>query len=192
MLSKTPELYGTGHPPGVIAPESANNGVTSGTLVPVFALGIPGGTTGAIMMIVLTYHGVVLGPRLFIERADLVYSVYMQMLVCYLFMIAPDPADGALHEPGGVDPDQVPRAAHPVADHHRRLLRARIHLRHGARAVLRRDRLLRAQGQIRDQRHADRRDHGAAVRDLFPALDARRPGRPHASCSPPRSAMCSG
>ena len=88
MLSKTPELYGTGHPPGVIAPESANNGVTSGTLVPVFALGIPGGTTGAIMMIVLTYHGVVLGPRLFIERADLVYSVYMQMLVCYLFMIA--------------------------------------------------------------------------------------------------------
>jgi putative tricarboxylic transport membrane protein len=86
LLSKTPELYGTGHPPGVIAPESANNGVTSGTLVPVFALGIPGGTTGAIMTIVLTYHGIVLGPRLFIERPEFVYSVYMQMLVCYLFM----------------------------------------------------------------------------------------------------------
>lgn len=86
MFSKTPELYGTGHPPGVIAPESANNGVTSGTLVPVFALGIPGGTTGAIMMLVLTYHGVLLGPRLFIERPELVYSVYMQMLVSYLLM----------------------------------------------------------------------------------------------------------
>ena len=86
LMSKTPELYGTGHPPGVIAPESANNGVTSGTLVPVFALGIPGGTTGAIMTIVLTYHGVVLGPRLFTERPELVYGVYMQMLVCYLFM----------------------------------------------------------------------------------------------------------
>lgn len=86
LLSKTPELYGTGHPPGVIAPESANNGVTSGTLVPVFALGIPGGTTGAIMTIVLTYHGIVLGPRLFIERPEFVYSVYMQMLVCYIFM----------------------------------------------------------------------------------------------------------
>jgi putative tricarboxylic transport membrane protein len=86
LLSKNPELYGTGHPPGIIAPESANNGVTSGTLVPVLALGIPGGTTGAIMMIVLTYHGVLLGPRLFIERAELVYSIYMQMLVCYLFM----------------------------------------------------------------------------------------------------------
>ena len=86
LLSKTPELYGTGHPPGVIAPESANNGVTSGTLVPVFALGIPGGTTGAIMTIVLTYHGVVLGPRMFIDNAQFVYSVYMQMLVCYIFM----------------------------------------------------------------------------------------------------------
>jgi putative tricarboxylic transport membrane protein len=86
LLSKTPELYGTGHPPGVIAPESANNGVTSGTLVPVLALGIPGGTTGAIMMIVLTYHGVLLGPRLFIERSELVYSIYMQMLVSYLYM----------------------------------------------------------------------------------------------------------
>jgi Uncharacterized protein conserved in bacteria len=88
LMSKTPELYGTGHPPGVIAPESANNGVTSGTLVTVFALGIPGGTTGAIMTIVLTYHGIVLGPRLFIEHVDLVYAVYMQMLVCYLFMAA--------------------------------------------------------------------------------------------------------
>src|SRR5918997_1814026 len=86
LSSKTPELYGTGYPPGVIAPESANNGVTSGTLVPVLALGIPGGTTGAIMMIVLTYHGVLLGPRLFIERSELVYSIYMQMLVAYLLM----------------------------------------------------------------------------------------------------------
>jgi putative tricarboxylic transport membrane protein len=87
LMSKTPQLYGTGHPPGVIAPESANNGVTSGTLVPVFALGIPGGTTGAIMTLVLTYHGVTLGPRVFIERPDLVYGVYMQMMVCYLLMV---------------------------------------------------------------------------------------------------------
>jgi putative tricarboxylic transport membrane protein len=86
LMSKTPELYGTGHPPGVIAPESANNGVTSGTLVPVFALGIPGGTTGAIMTIVLTYHGVILGPRVFTEHPELVYGVYMQMMVCYLLM----------------------------------------------------------------------------------------------------------
>src|SRR6185436_16121716 len=38
MWSKHPELYGTVVPEGVIAPESANNGVTSGTLVPMMAL----------------------------------------------------------------------------------------------------------------------------------------------------------
>ena len=86
LLSKTPELYGTGHPPGVIAPESANNGVTSGTLVPVLALGIPGGTTGAIMMVVLTYHGLVLGPRLFLEKPQIAYGIFVQMAVCYFFM----------------------------------------------------------------------------------------------------------
>jgi len=87
LLSRTPELYGTGHPPGVIAPESANNGVTSGTLVPVLALGIPGGATGAVMMIVLSYNGIVLGPRLFTDRPELAYGVFVMMAVSYLLMI---------------------------------------------------------------------------------------------------------
>lgn len=87
MFSKTPDLYGTGHPDGVIAPESANNGVTSGTLVPLMAIGVPGGSTAAVMMIVLQYHGVVLGPRLFIENPQLAYGVFVSMVVAYLFMI---------------------------------------------------------------------------------------------------------
>jgi putative tricarboxylic transport membrane protein len=39
------------------------------------------------MMIVLTYHGILLGPRLFIERPQLVFGIFMQMFVCYLFMV---------------------------------------------------------------------------------------------------------
>ena len=87
MFSKTPELYGTGHPAGVLAPESANNGVTSGTLVPLMAIGVPGGSTAAVMMIVLQYHGVVLGPRLFVENPTLAYGVFVSMVVAYIFMI---------------------------------------------------------------------------------------------------------
>lgn len=87
VFSKTPHLYGTGHPDGVIAPESANNGVTSGTLVPLMAIGVPGGSTAAVMMIVLQYHGVVLGPRLFIEKPQLAYGVFVSMVVAYVFMI---------------------------------------------------------------------------------------------------------
>jgi putative tricarboxylic transport membrane protein len=87
MFSKTPHLYGTGHPDGVIAPEAANNGVTSGTLVPLMAIGVPGGSTAAVMMIVLQYQGVVLGPRLFIENPQLAYGVFVSMVVAYIFMI---------------------------------------------------------------------------------------------------------
>jgi putative tricarboxylic transport membrane protein len=87
LYSKTPERYGTGHPEGLIAPESANNGVTAGTLVPLMALGVPGGATAAIMLIVLQYHGVVLGPRLFLQNPQLAYGVFMAMVVAYMFML---------------------------------------------------------------------------------------------------------
>jgi putative tricarboxylic transport membrane protein len=87
MWSKHPELYGTGIPEGVIAPESANNGVTSGTLVPMMALGVPGGSTAAVMMIVLQYHGMVMGPRLFTTNPGLAYGVFVSMAVAYIFMI---------------------------------------------------------------------------------------------------------
>ena len=87
MFSKTPHLYGTGHPPGVIAPESANNGVTSGTLVPLMAIGVPGGATSAVMMVVLQYQGIVLGPRLFIESPQLAYGVFFYMTMSYLVML---------------------------------------------------------------------------------------------------------
>jgi putative tricarboxylic transport membrane protein len=87
MWSKHPELYGTGIPEGVIAPESANNGVTSGTLVPMMALGVPGGSTAAVMMIVLQYHGMTMGPRLFTQNPQLAYGVFVSMAVAYIFMI---------------------------------------------------------------------------------------------------------
>lgn len=86
-FSKTPELFGTGIPEGVLAPESANNGVTSGTLVPLMAIGVPGGSTAAVMMIVLQYHGIVLGPRLFLQNPALAYGVFVAMVVAYIFMI---------------------------------------------------------------------------------------------------------
>jgi len=87
LFSKTPEKYGTGHPEGILAPESANNGVTAGSLIPLLTLGIPGGATAAIMLIVIQFQGIVLGPRLFIDNPQLPYGVLMSMAVTYLFMI---------------------------------------------------------------------------------------------------------
>ena len=91
-FSKTPELYGTGHIEGLVAPESANNGVTSGTLIPLLVIGVPGGATAAIMMVVLTYHGVTVGPDLFLNQPHLAYGPFTAMAVTYglmLFTILP-------------------------------------------------------------------------------------------------------
>ncbi|MEM6971567.1 MAG: tripartite tricarboxylate transporter permease [Pseudomonadota bacterium] len=85
-FSKTPEKYGTGHPEGLIAPESANNGVTSGTLVPLLVLGIPGGATAAIMLVVLQFKGVGFGPSLFERAPEVGYGMFMAMAIAYLIM----------------------------------------------------------------------------------------------------------
>lgn len=87
LYSKKPEEFGTGVPEGVIAPESANNGCASGDLIPLLVIGVPGGTTAAVMMIVMTYHGVQLGPRLFIQTPELGYGVFVTMLVAYCVML---------------------------------------------------------------------------------------------------------
>jgi putative tricarboxylic transport membrane protein len=92
LMSKTPELYGTGHVPGLIAPESANNGVTSGTLIPLLIIGVPGGATAAIMAVVLEYHGVNFGPDLFETEPMIAYGSFTAMLVTYVllgFLILP-------------------------------------------------------------------------------------------------------
>lgn len=86
LFSKTPERYGTGHVPGLIAPESANNGVTSGTLIPLLLIGVPGGATAAIMAVVLEYHGVNFGPDLFESQPMIAYGAFTAMAVTYLLL----------------------------------------------------------------------------------------------------------
>ena len=39
------------------------------------------------MMIVLQYHGMVMGPRLFTTNPELAYGVFVSMAVAYIFMI---------------------------------------------------------------------------------------------------------
>ena len=86
LFSRTPEKYGTGHVNGLVAPEAANNGVTSGTLVPLLIIGVPGGATAAIMAVVLEYHGVHFGPELFEEQPLIAYGSFIAMAITYLIL----------------------------------------------------------------------------------------------------------
>ena len=50
---------------GVAAPEAANNAAATGAMVPMFALGIPGSGTTAVMLGALIMFGLQPGPQLF-------------------------------------------------------------------------------------------------------------------------------
>ncbi|MDL4862520.1 tripartite tricarboxylate transporter permease [Halomonas elongata] len=84
--SKTPETFGTGTPEGVIASESGNSATSGGGLIPMIALGIPGSAVDAVLMASLMVHGIGVGPRLILDHGDLVYGMFMAMLVA-AFMV---------------------------------------------------------------------------------------------------------
>jgi putative tricarboxylic transport membrane protein len=81
-LSKHPETFGRGNPEGIIASEAGNNGVASGALVPAMSLGIPGGTTTAVMLSAMTLHGVTLGPQIIRNFPGPVYALMLAMIIC--------------------------------------------------------------------------------------------------------------
>lgn len=67
--------FGRGDVRGIIAPESANNAVEAGDLIPTLLFGVPGGVPAAIMMGALLVFGVQPGPRIMTEHLDLVYTI---------------------------------------------------------------------------------------------------------------------
>ncbi len=84
--SKTPEEFGKGSVEGVAGAEAANNAATGGAMVPTLVLGIPGGATAAIMLVVMQFHGVSFGPSLFENQPKVGYGMFMAMAVSYVFM----------------------------------------------------------------------------------------------------------
>lgn len=85
--SKTPELFGTGSPEGVIASETSNNAVVGGSLIPALTLGVPGNAVSAVLIGGLMIHGLKPGPTLFIENSGIVYSFIMSLFVSNLAFI---------------------------------------------------------------------------------------------------------
>ena len=79
------EPFGQGAIEGVAAPESANNAVTGGALVPMMTLGIPGDPVTAILVGALLVHGLAPGPLLFIERADFAYGLIFSFFWANIF-----------------------------------------------------------------------------------------------------------
>ncbi len=86
-VSKHPEKLGTGIADGIVASEAANNAATGGSMVPLLALGIPGGNAAAIMMTALVIKGVQIGPLLVKTQPQYLASVFGSMLVTNIVMV---------------------------------------------------------------------------------------------------------
>ena len=78
-VSKYPEKFGTGLIEGVAGPESANNAYVTGSMIPLFTLGIPASPTIAILMGAFMMNGLIPGPFLFTEHPDIVWGVIASM-----------------------------------------------------------------------------------------------------------------
>jgi putative tricarboxylic transport membrane protein len=87
--SDHPELWGTGYPEGVVAPEASNNAVSASSLIPTLALGIPGSIPAAIILAVLLMLGYNPGPSLSAKNPILIPAMAAGLFVCnILFFIA--------------------------------------------------------------------------------------------------------
>lgn len=77
--SKDKESFGKGNLEGVISSETANNAATGAAMIPLLALGLPGGALTAMMVAVFQMHDLQPGPLVFYTSPDLIWVVFAAM-----------------------------------------------------------------------------------------------------------------
>ena len=91
-FSRDPDSFGKGNISGVAAPEAANNAASTGSMLPMITLGIPGSPTTAILLGGMIIWGLRPGPLLFSEHPGFVWgligSLYIANLVALLINLA--------------------------------------------------------------------------------------------------------
>lgn len=85
--SRDKAQFGKGAVDGVIASESANSATVGGGFVPTLVLGIPGTPPDAIILGALMVQGVRVGPQLFSEQADTVYTFVFGLIIATVLMV---------------------------------------------------------------------------------------------------------
>jgi len=92
LTSKNPEEYGKGSIDGVAAPESANNSASTGAMLPMMTLGIPGSPTTAVLLAGMVIWGLQPGPLLFTNQPEFVWpligSFYISNIVAVLLNLS--------------------------------------------------------------------------------------------------------
>jgi putative tricarboxylic transport membrane protein len=87
QISKNPEKFGHGAIEGVCAPEAANNAASTGSMLPMLTLGIPGSPTTAILLGGMVIWGLEPGPRLFVDHSEFVWGLIASLYAANLFTL---------------------------------------------------------------------------------------------------------
>lgn len=82
--SKHPELFGTGIPEGIVAPEASSISKEAGALVPTVALGIPNGPAMAVLLSAFAILGLEPGPSMLTQHLSLVFSMVWVLAISAL------------------------------------------------------------------------------------------------------------
>jgi putative tricarboxylic transport membrane protein len=92
LTSKDPDSFGKGAIDGVAAPEAANNSASTGAMLPMMTLGIPGSPTTAVLLAGMVIWGLQPGPLLFTNQPDFVWpligSFYISNIIAVLVNLA--------------------------------------------------------------------------------------------------------
>jgi len=81
QIAKDKENFGKGDVRGVLAPESANNSVQGGALIPTILFGIPGSGSTAIFLGGMILLGMQPGITMVEQRLDLVYTIIWSLAI---------------------------------------------------------------------------------------------------------------
>lgn len=86
-ITKWPEEFGQGAIEGVAGPEAANNAGAQTSFVPMLTLGIPPSPVMALMMGALILNGILPGPRVITENADLFWGLIASMWIGNIMLV---------------------------------------------------------------------------------------------------------
>jgi putative tricarboxylic transport membrane protein len=86
--SATPEKFGKGAMAGLVGPESANNAASSGAMVPLLTLGIPGSASTAVLLAAFVLWGLTPGPLLMTQKPEFAWGLIASMYLGNVALLA--------------------------------------------------------------------------------------------------------
>jgi putative tricarboxylic transport membrane protein len=87
-VSRTPERFGKGAMAGLVAPEAANNAASSGAMVPLLTLGIPGSASTAVLLAAFLLWGLTPGPLLMAQKPEFAWGLIASMYLGNVALLA--------------------------------------------------------------------------------------------------------